>query len=91
MDQLWTKFKEVIPEAAVEQIPRVKMKTKQRWMTKDILDLMEKMRQLKIKEYKNTKHCKRKSEKKYEEIKEKLNGLITSADTTNYSADLRSN
>ena len=40
--QTWAKFKVAITEAAVKQIPRVERETKQRWMTEDILDLVEK-------------------------------------------------
>ena len=59
VDQQWAKFKVPITEAAEEQIPRVERKTKQRWMTENILDFMEKKRQ--IKKY-ETLH--KKSEKK---------------------------
>ena len=40
-------IKVAITEAAIEQIPRVERKTKQRWMTEDILDLREKRRRVK--------------------------------------------
>ena len=40
------KFK-VVSEATVEQISRVERKTKLKWMNEDILDLMEKRRQVK--------------------------------------------
>ena len=40
-------FKVPITEAAEEQIPRVEMKTKQKWITEAILDLMKKRRQVK--------------------------------------------
>ena len=43
VDQQWVKFK----EAAVEQIPKAERKTKEKWRTEDILDLIEKRRQIK--------------------------------------------
>ena len=72
----------------MEQIPRVKRKTKQRWMTDDILDLMEKRSKRSIE--KNTKHCIRKSEKYVMKqkrsgsmTKQKRSGSMTSAKASN--------
>ena len=45
--QEWLKFKEAVTEAAMEQIPRVPRKTKQKSMIEDILKLMEKRRHIK--------------------------------------------
>ena len=42
VDQLWAMFKAAIIEVAAEQIRRVECKTKQRWMTENILDLIKK-------------------------------------------------
>ena len=60
VDQQWVNFKVATSETAEKQIPRVERKTKQRWMTEDILDPMEKGGKLKIIE-KNTKHRMKKS------------------------------
>ena len=40
-------FKQAINEAAVEVIPPLKRRAKQKWMTEDILNLMDKRRQAK--------------------------------------------
>ena len=48
MDQQWVKFYVAVTEAAVEQIPRVERKTKQKY----ILGWLVKRRQVKIKEIK---------------------------------------
>ena len=65
-------FKAAIIEATEEQLPRAEKKTKQRWMTEDILDLMVIKEASKKIIKKNMKHCiLRKSEKKCDEAKEK--------------------
>ena len=46
-DKQWENFKAAITVAAEEQIPRVERKTKQRWMTEDVLDIREKRRRVK--------------------------------------------
>ena len=45
----WSKFKEAIRKAVLE-------KRTQKWMTKDVLELIEKRKQVKIKRD-NAKHC----------------------------------
>ena len=47
VDQQWVKLKVWVTEAAVEHIPRVKRETKQKWMTEDILEFMEKRKHAK--------------------------------------------
>ena len=43
----WENFKQAINEAAVKVIPPLKRRAKQKWMTEDILKLMDKRRQAK--------------------------------------------
>ncbi|GFN74885.1 hypothetical protein PoB_000139100 [Plakobranchus ocellatus] len=44
VEQQWENFKSAIMEAATEVIPKVKRKAKQKWMTEEILNLMEERR-----------------------------------------------
>ena len=85
VDQQQVKFKAIIPEAAEEQIPKEERKIKQRWMTEDILDLMEKRRHVK-----NKKHCTciRKSEKNV--MKQMRSGSMTSVEKSNCTAEVQS-
>ena len=82
MDQQSVKFEVVITEAAVEQTPRAKRKTKQKRMTKDIV---KKRRQVNILE-KNLEHCIRKIERKCDE-KKKISRSKTSAETPIYTIE----
>ena len=41
INEKWTKLKEAITESAKEIIPKKQQKAKKKWMTKEILDLME--------------------------------------------------
>ena len=45
VEHQWENFKQAINEAAVEVIPPLKRRAKQKWMTEDILKLMDKRRQ----------------------------------------------
>ena len=47
VEHQWENFKQAINEAAVEVIPTLKRRAKQKWMTEDILKLMDKRRQAK--------------------------------------------
>ena len=47
VEHQWENFKQAINEAAVEVIPPLKRRAKQKWMTEDILKLMDKRRQAK--------------------------------------------
>ncbi|GFO31859.1 Zinc finger protein 665 [Plakobranchus ocellatus] len=44
VDQQWEDFKAAVTEAAEKEIPKVTRKAKQRWMTEDILKIMDKRR-----------------------------------------------
>ncbi|GFN78082.1 craniofacial development protein 2-like [Plakobranchus ocellatus] len=44
VEQQWENFKSALMEAATEVIPKVKRKAKQKWMTEEILNLMEERR-----------------------------------------------
>ncbi|GFN84631.1 craniofacial development protein 2-like [Plakobranchus ocellatus] len=62
VEQQWENFKSAIMEAATEVIPKVKRKAKQKWMTEEILNLMEERRCAKGNKEKyeqNTKKCKK--------------------------------
>ncbi|GFR79578.1 endonuclease-reverse transcriptase [Elysia marginata] len=65
MEELWQQLKRSITEAAEEEIPTKERKTKQKWMTEDILNLMDKRRKAKEEqeEYENIhKEVRRKCE-----------------------------
>ena len=47
VEHQWENFKQAIKEAAVEVIPPLKRRAKQKWMTEDISKLMDKRRQAK--------------------------------------------
>ncbi|GFO18885.1 endonuclease-reverse transcriptase [Plakobranchus ocellatus] len=47
VEELWQQLKRSITEAAKEEIPTKEKKTKQKWMTEDILNLMDKRRKAK--------------------------------------------
>ena len=47
VEHQWENFKQAINEAAVEVIPPLKRRAKQKWMTEDILKLMDKRTQAK--------------------------------------------
>ncbi|GFO08669.1 endonuclease-reverse transcriptase [Plakobranchus ocellatus] len=47
VEELWQQLKRSITEAAEEEIPTKERKTKQKWMTEDILNLMDKRRKAK--------------------------------------------
>ena len=47
VEHQWENFKQAINEAAVEVIPPLKRRAKQKWMTENILKLMDKRRQAK--------------------------------------------
>ena len=47
VEHQWENFKQAINEAAVEVIPPLKRRAKQKWMTEDILKLRDKRRQAK--------------------------------------------
>ena len=79
MDQYWTKFKEV---------PKVKRKTKQRWIAKDTFGLMKNRRQVKnSKEKYETLH---KGNQNKNMMKSKRSGSMTRAETSNYTAEVQS-
>ncbi|GFN92110.1 craniofacial development protein 2-like [Plakobranchus ocellatus] len=56
VEQQWDNFKSAIMEAATEVIPKVKRKATQKWMTEEILNLMEERR------------CAKGNKEKYEQI-----------------------
>ncbi|GFN96473.1 RNA-directed DNA polymerase from mobile element jockey-like [Plakobranchus ocellatus] len=60
VEQQWENFKSAIMEAATEVVPKVKRKAKQKWMTEEILNLMEKRR------------CAKGNKEKYEQIHKKV-------------------
>ncbi|GFO15032.1 craniofacial development protein 2-like [Plakobranchus ocellatus] len=60
VEQQWENFKSAIMEAATEVIPKVKTKAKQKWMTEEILNLMEERR------------CAKGNKEKYEQIHKKV-------------------
>ncbi|GFN93424.1 craniofacial development protein 2-like [Plakobranchus ocellatus] len=60
VEQQWENFKSAIMEAATEVIPKVKRKAKQKWMTEEILNLMEERR------------CAKGNKEKYEQIHKKV-------------------
>ncbi|GFO04846.1 craniofacial development protein 2 [Plakobranchus ocellatus] len=60
VEQQWKNFKSAIMEAATEVIPKVKRKAKQKWMTEEILNLMEERR------------CAMGNKEKYEQIHKKV-------------------
>ncbi|GFO07993.1 Down syndrome critical region protein 3 homolog [Plakobranchus ocellatus] len=60
VEQQWKNFKSAIMEAATEVIPKVKRKAKQKWMTEEILNLMEERR------------CAKGNKGKYEQIHKKV-------------------
>ncbi|GFO47179.1 craniofacial development protein 2-like [Plakobranchus ocellatus] len=47
IEKQWENFKEAITLAATEEIPRVERKSKQKWMTDEILELMDERRKAK--------------------------------------------
>ena len=47
VEHQWENFKQAINEAAAEVIPPLKQRAKQKWITEDILNLMDKRRQAK--------------------------------------------
>ncbi|GFO30355.1 craniofacial development protein 2-like [Plakobranchus ocellatus] len=59
VEHQWENFKSAIMEAATEVIPKVKRKAKQKWMTEEILNLMEE------------RICAKGSKEKYEQIHKK--------------------
>ena len=63
-------MKVAVEKAALEHIPRVKKKTKNKEMTEDILELVEKVRQVKSNS-ENYKSIHKEIRKKYDEAKEK--------------------
>ena len=67
----------------MKQIPKVERKSKQKWITEDISDSMEKKGSKKKIIQKNTKYYVRKSEKNV--MKPKKSGSITSGETSNYT------
>ena len=81
------KFKVAITEAAVKHIPRVERKAKQKWIVEDIFGSHGK-KGGKEKMEKITKHSISKSERN--EMKPKRCGSITSAETSNYTAEVLS-
>ncbi|GFO16281.1 craniofacial development protein 2-like [Plakobranchus ocellatus] len=60
VEQQWENFKSAIMEAATEVIPKVKRKSKQKWMTEEILNMMEERR------------CAKGNKEKYEQIHKKV-------------------
>ncbi|GFO06939.1 endonuclease-reverse transcriptase [Plakobranchus ocellatus] len=60
VEQQWENFKSAIMEAATDVIPKVKRKAKQKWMTEEILNLMEERR------------CAKGNKEKYEQIHKKV-------------------
>ncbi|GFO30223.1 ankyrin-1 [Plakobranchus ocellatus] len=60
VEQQWENFKSAIMEAATEVIPKVKRKAKQKWMTEEILNMMEERR------------CAKGNKEKYEQIHKKV-------------------
>ncbi|GFO36321.1 endonuclease-reverse transcriptase [Plakobranchus ocellatus] len=62
VEQQWENFKSAIMEAATEMIPKVNRKAKQKWMTEEILNLMEERR------------CAKGNKEKYEQIHKKVQG-----------------
>ncbi|GFO39342.1 RNA-directed DNA polymerase from mobile element jockey-like [Plakobranchus ocellatus] len=60
IEQQWENFKSAIMEAATEVIPKVKRKAKQKWMTEEILNLIEERR------------CAKGNKEKYEQIHKKV-------------------
>ncbi|GFN98319.1 craniofacial development protein 2-like [Plakobranchus ocellatus] len=60
VEQQWKNFKSAIMEAATEVIPKVKRKAKQKWMTEEILNLMEE------------RSCSKGNKEKYEQIHKKV-------------------
>ena len=84
------KFKVAVIEAEAKQIRRVARKTKKKWITEDIADLMEKRRQLKIIE-KNTAYCIINQEiRKKNVTKPERNRPMASAKTSKYTAEVLS-
>ncbi|GFO33983.1 RNA-directed DNA polymerase from mobile element jockey-like [Plakobranchus ocellatus] len=65
VEQQWENFKSAIMEAATEVIPKVKRKAKQKWMTEEILNLMEERR------------CAKGNKEKYEQIHKKVQEKCT--------------
>ena len=47
VEQQWEQLRDSITEAACEEIPEIERKAKQKWMTDDILDLMDERRRAK--------------------------------------------
>ncbi|GFO41310.1 craniofacial development protein 2-like [Plakobranchus ocellatus] len=60
VEQQWENFKSAIMEVATEVIPKAKRKAKQKWMTEEILNLMEERR------------CAKGTKEKYEQIHKKV-------------------
>ncbi|GFO31383.1 RNA-directed DNA polymerase from mobile element jockey-like [Plakobranchus ocellatus] len=60
VEQQWENFKSAIMEAAAEVIPKVKRKAKQKWMTEEILNMMEERK------------CAKGNKEKYEQIHKKV-------------------
>ena len=68
-EELWTKMKETLSEVIEEHIPKKTSKEHKKWMSKDILDLMEERRKLK-KEVPEYKKLNKRIKKKCNEAKE---------------------
>ncbi|GFO30487.1 endonuclease-reverse transcriptase [Plakobranchus ocellatus] len=60
VEQQWENFKSAIMEEATEVIPKIKRKAKQKWMTEEILNLMEERR------------CAKANKEQYEQIHKKV-------------------
>ncbi|GFS13690.1 endonuclease-reverse transcriptase [Elysia marginata] len=68
VEELWKQLKRSITEAAEEEIPTKERKTKQKWVTEDILNLLDKRRKAKGEQEYESIH--RKVRRKCEEAKE---------------------
>ena len=69
VEHQWENFKQAINEAAAEVIPPLKRRAKQKWMTEDILNLMDKRRQAKC-NYENYEAIHKEIRNKCDEAKE---------------------
>ena len=63
IEEQWDRLISSITEAAAAELPRVEKKAKQKWMTDDILELMDKRRKTKNNKDEYKKAAQRKKEK----------------------------